>query len=234
MGVVAGVVLSIAGIVPLAAGASPNVKSTVAVWSPNRAKYCAATIGLSELWQGAIHEPVTARWELVYLEDTAVRAPTRLVHTEIGAMAVAFSNLIGDASGLRSVTRHPQWAPPSFATKDPRVRAFLKSLAPYDTSHGTTLSDSLRVCSSFPSSASVHADQALSSATTAYYVNVASGSTRAVTIAKYVAVLPAGTGEQVVAHGLDAMFTFDKGLAVCVTLPAPNDPPPAVVTCHST
>jgi hypothetical protein len=234
IGVVVGASLAVTGLLPVAAGASVSVKTVVARWSPNQAKYCSATLGFSDLWNGGIHKPVTARWELSYLENTAVYAPTRLVHTEIGPMAVAFSNLIGDASGMRSFTRHPEWAPPSFATKDPKVRAFLKSLAPYDTVHGDALTKSISACANLPTGLSVHAEQALTSATTAYYVNVANGGIRGMTIAQYESILPAGVGERVVANGSNAKYTFETGAAVCVTRPAPNDPPPAVVRCRNT
>jgi hypothetical protein len=234
IGVIVGASLAVTGILPIAAGANVSVKTAVARWSPNQAKYCSATLGFSELWNGGIHKSVTARWELLYLENTAVYAPTRLLHSEIGPMAVAFSNLIGDASGMRAFTRHPEWAPPSFATNDAKVRAFLKSLAPYDTVHGDALTKSISACARFPSGLSVHAEQALTSATTAYYVNVANGGTQRMTIAQYQSALPAGVGDYVHANGSNAKFSFTKGAAVCVTRPAPNDPPPSVVACRST
>jgi hypothetical protein len=73
---------------------------------------------------------------------------------------------------------------------------------------------------------------ALDEATTAYYLNVALGDTSAATIAQYEARVTLGIGEHVVASGSDAKFIFDTSATVCVTLPAPSDPPPAVVSCH--
>jgi hypothetical protein len=209
-----------------------SAKAVVVEWTPNHAKYCSAVLGLPEIWQGAVHKPVTAVWELTYLEDSAVYSPTRQLHTQISAMAVAFANLIGDPSGLRVFARHPEWAPTGIVSTDPKVLAFLKSLAPYDTVKATPLTDASRKCVTFSPGTPNNVIDAVSSATTAYYLNVASGDTNAATIYQYEASVPRGVGEHVVAYGTDAKFIFDTGNAVCVTLPAPSDPPPTVVSCH--
>jgi hypothetical protein len=233
LALVAGLALTVAGFVPIAGASGTTAKSVVKVWSPNHAKYCAATIGLPELWDGAIHKPVTARWELTYFEEAAVHAPTRQVHTEIGAMAIAFSHLMTDAAGLKLFTRHPEWAPPSPKSEDSNVRAFDKSLAPYASVGSTPLTASQLACSIEPPGTPPNAEAALATATTAYYVNVANGGTRAVTVAKYAAQLPDGIGEHVVASGSLAKFTFATGAPACVTLPTPKEPPPRVVSCSN-
>lgn len=212
---------------------APSAKSVAAVWTPNHAKYCSAVLGLPEIWQGAVHKPVTAVWELTYLEDSAVYAPTRQLHTQISAMAVAFANLIGDPSGLRVFARHPEWAPTGIVSTDPKVLAFLKSLAPYDTVKATPLTDASRTCVDFAPGTPNNVIDAVSAATTAYYLNVASGDTSPATIDQYEARVTGGTGEHVVVNGSDAKFIFGTGKAVCVTLPAPSDPPPTVVSCHN-
>lgn len=210
----------------------PNAKAVVALWTPNHTKYCSAVDGLTELWQGAVHKPITARWELTYLEDFAVYAPTRQIHSQVSAMAVAFANLLRDPSGLLAFTRNPEWAPVSFFSKDPKVLAFLKSLAPYDTVKATQLSNAGGTCETLAPGTPNNVVGALSEATTAYYLNVASVDTNATTIAQYEARVALGTGEHVVADGKVARFIFDQGIAVCVTLSAPTSSPPAVVNCH--
>jgi hypothetical protein len=229
----AGLALTVGGLVPIAGASNLSVKSVVKVWSPNHAKYCAATNGLPELWDGSIHKPVTARWELMYFEGAAVHAPTHQIHSEIGAMAVAFSHLMTDAAGLKLFTRHPEWAPPHVNSEDSNVRAFEQSLAPYASVHSTPLTASQLACSSVPPGTPPNATAALGTATTSYYVNVANGGTRAVTVAKYAAHLPDGIGEHVVASGSVAKFTFSTGAPACVTLPTPKEPPPVVVSCSS-
>ena len=159
-------------------------------------------------------------------------APTRQLHTQVSAMALAFANLIGDPSGLRTLTGDEEWPPVAFVSKDPKVLAFLKSLAPYDTVTGTPLTNSLRTCVVFAPGTPSNVIDALDEATTAYYLNVALGDTSAATIAQYEARVTLGIGEHVVASGSDAKFIFDTSATVCVTLPAPSDPPPAVVSCH--
>lgn len=231
VGVLTGLLMTAACSIPSAGASQSSVISVVKVWSPNHAKYCAASTGLSELWDGAIHKPATARWELTYFEDSSVYAPTRLVHTEIAKMAVAFSHLMTDAGGLKLFTRHPEWAPTHVNSEDPIVRAFETSLAPYDTVHATALTYAVRDCSTLPAGTAPNIADALTTATTAYYVNVAKGHTRSVTIAQYAAALPEGNGERVVASGSHAKFTFTSGAPVCITRPAPTDPPPKVVAC---
>jgi hypothetical protein len=146
-------------------------------------------------------------------------------------MAVAFSHLIKDAAGLKLFTRHPEWAPPSVRSEDSNVRAFDASLAPYDTVHATPLTEAVANCAKLPAGTSNNAAEALGTAMTAYYVNVSNGGTRAVTIAQYNAHLPDGVGTHVVADGSHAKYTFATGSPVCVTLPTPKEPPPALVTC---
>lgn len=54
----------------------------------------------------------------------------------------------------------------AFVSKDPKVLAFLKSLAPYDTVTGTPLTNSLRTCVVFAPGTPSNVIDALDEATT--------------------------------------------------------------------
>jgi hypothetical protein len=223
------VVLAAVGIYSYSTRSSTsNVSAVVAAWSPNHKDFCAGAVALT---QAQNSDKMTAKSEarsLHAFEALSIHAPTRIVHQQIGAVTVAFDNLITNPVALKAMESNVE-------SSNPEVKAYLKAAKPLEASAGPA---SVAVASCTGGNLfTANTDSAVAAADATYYTVVSSDTTGAptpVTIAEYASQFKSQSAGTVTPDGADARFNFSSGPPVCVTMPNSSQASPTAIACPPT
>ena len=201
---------------------SKGASAVVAAWTPNHTAFCGALSSLNKLGSNPKMDTNTEAVSLKAFEALSVNAPSKLVHTQFGAVAVAFGNLESDPSGLQAVTTQ------NISSTDPLVRAYVKAVTPLNSA-SSAADAALLACNATAANSSTAVAMVDAASLTAY----ATGSTSPITIAevKASASSSAGSYTSITLDRLGVVkIVFASAPTICVTLPDAGSTP-KVTTC---
>jgi hypothetical protein len=225
--------LLVAGVAYLYSTKPGAVSAAVSTWTPNHKAFCAAdTILVTASNPPSKITTKGASSLLSAYEAISIYAPTKLVHYQLGALAIAFENVISSPPARMALSAG------DVSSRLPAIRSYMRAARPLE--HYTSPADkATNACSSINDASMSRTYNTRTAVSVGYdsrYKVVANGITTVpgpMTVAEYANTFSTYLEGIVVVDGPDAKFIFTSGPAVCVTLPKSRHLLAKAIACPS-